>query len=99
MPDTIDQHTRRFQVTKTPPQVHDPEGMTKHDVSCEAWRAYAFSDGFEYMIQEPKTLWVKRKDDGDSHRILDGKGVIHYVNAGWRALRWKNLPGRPEVSF
>ncbi|RWE37415.1 hypothetical protein [Mesorhizobium sp.] len=81
----------------TKPQV--PEGLTKADVSSEMWREYVFADGFNYTVPNPITLYIKRKPEGDSHRVVDATGVIHYIPIGWRILRWKNLPDRPEVEF
>lgn len=83
----------------TAPQAHNPEGMTKSDVTVEAWREYVFSDGFVYRVADPCILYVKRKPEGDSHRVVDREGVIHYVPTGWRILRWHNKAGAPEVAF
>lgn len=78
------------------PQVHTPEGLNKFDVTSESWREYIFADGFTYKIENPVTLYVKRKAEGDSHRVVDRAGVTHYVPMGWRALRWV---ASPEVEF
>lgn len=70
------------------PSVHDREGMSEHDISSEAARIYRYSDGFEYRIDDPVKLWVKRKPDGDSHRVLTLDGAVHYIPSGWRVLKW-----------
>lgn len=72
--------------------------MTKADVSVEDWREYVFSDDFVYRIFDPRTLYVKQKPGGDSHRVIDGKGVTHYIPTGWRVLRWSQ-PDSEKVSF
>jgi len=81
------------------PQVHNSDGLIKSSVSSESWREYCFTDGMVYRIDKPCTLYVKRKPDGDSHRVVDHEGVVHYVPAGWRIVRWKNEPEQPEVEF
>ena len=80
-----------------------PEGMTKRDVSCEEWREYTIPAMVEgkvvyatYRIVKPVTLYIKPTERGDSHRVVDSDGVMHYVRAGWINFRSK---GDPEVSF
>ena len=84
---------------KNEPQVHTAAGLTKAAVISEMHREYVFNDGFTYRITNPVTLYVKRKPDGDSHRVVDADGTIHYIPVGWRVLRWVNKPGFPEVEF
>lgn len=90
------------------PQVHDATGMFKADVSMEAWREY---DHFVFMpdgkmfvittrIEEPVTLWIKEKPGRTgSHRVLDAKGVVHYIVEDWKRLRWQAKPGSNPVDF
>ncbi len=82
------------------PNVHCPEGMTCHDVSSEMRREYIFADGFTYSIENPWTLYIKRKKTGDSHRVLDAQGVVHYIPSNWRILRWEtSREAKQHVAF
>ncbi len=86
-------------VNKDQPAVDDlPEGMSMHNIARECWREYVYDDG-TYQITQPVTLFLKQDEKGDSHRVLDARGVVHYVKRGWRAIRWKNLPGGRVVEF
>lgn len=63
--------------------------LNQHNLKgTEKWREYVFTDGYVYKIEKPVTLWIKPKEEGDSHRVLDEAGVTHYVPSGWRILRW-----------
>ena len=68
------------------------------DISNEAFRTYTFPNG-EVTITNPIKLNVKRKPEGDSHRIIDAESVSHYIPAGWIHLSWKGKTGEPEYSF
>lgn len=68
------------------------------DISNEAWRRYDFPSG-HVVIFNPVKLNVKRKTEGDSHRIIDAEGMSHYIPAGWIHLSWKGKAGKPEYSF
>jgi hypothetical protein len=81
------------------PQVHNPAGLDGFSVTSELWREYVWEDGFTYKVTLPERLYVKRKESGDSHRVVDADGVVHYVPVGWRILRWTNKPNQPEVEF
>ena len=67
------------------------------DISDELWREYVFSD-MTVRIELPARVMVKRKPDGDSHRIVDNKGVAHYIPVGWRHLSWATL-SEPKIKF
>lgn len=85
--------------TLTKPQVHTPAGLTKADVSVEAWREYVFTDGFKYRIEYPVTLFIKRKPEGDSHRVVDVDDVVHYIPVGWRILKWESKDEARPIEF
>jgi hypothetical protein len=70
----------------------NPVNLVFADISNEAYRTYYFPTG-ETTITEPVKLNVKRKPEGDSHRIIDAAGVSHYVPAGWLRLSWKGKNG------
>jgi len=62
------------------------------DISNELYREYAFPTG-TVRINNPVKLNVKRKPEGDSHRIIDDKGKAYYVPAGWLLLSWEGKNG------
>ena len=55
---------------------HNLEGL-------EEWREYNFGNGKVFRIEKPVKVHIKRKPEGDSHRLIDAQGVRHYVPAGW----------------
>lgn len=69
------------------------------DVSDEEWREYDFGGGKTIRIMSPLSLNVKRKPEGDSHRIFAQGGISHYIPVGWISLKWKSKPGAPSFSF
>ena len=60
----------------------------------EITRTYVFPHG-EYTIENPKKVLIKRKPEGDSHRVIshdeDGKPQSHYIPCGWIAIRWNDV--------
>ncbi|MER8640985.1 hypothetical protein [Mesorhizobium sp. M1252] len=70
-------------------KTHNPEGFSQHDITVEAWREYHYGDG-TYFIKGPTTLFLKRDDRGDSHRVVDANGVTHYPRRGWLAISWRS---------
>lgn len=62
-------------------------------IDNEAYRVYDFGNGKQYRIDRPLRLNVKRKPEGDSHRVLDAQGRAHYVPAGWIGLMWEGKTG------
>jgi hypothetical protein len=63
------------------------------DISNELWRRYDFGDDRTVLIDRPVKLNVKRKPDGDSHRVVDSQGIAHYIPAGWIHLSWAGKDG------
>lgn len=66
------------------------------DVSTEIYRVYEFPDGKIVKINKPVKLNVSKSG---GHRILDEKGVSHYVPSGWVHLYWKVKDGMEPFSF
>lgn len=54
----------------------------------EEWREYDFGHGKTYRIEKPTRVHVKRKPEGDSHRLIDAAGNRHYVPVGWVGFRF-----------
>ncbi|MES0134547.1 hypothetical protein NKJ88_06225 [Mesorhizobium sp. M0016] len=71
--------------------------MTNVEITTEVWREYRYANGDTYRIENPRSLWFKTDDRGDSHRVLDAEGVTHYPRRGWVAITW-SAPSEP-VSF
>jgi hypothetical protein len=61
-------------------------------------RVYVFPTG-RVVINRPVKLNVKRKPEGDSHRIEDAAGRGHYIPPGWIHLYWEKEEGEPAFSF
>lgn len=65
------------------------------DISgLEDWREYVYKDGSIYTITNPTKIYVTRKPNGDSHRLIDAQGIRHYVPSGWVAFRFQGKWGR-----
>ena len=62
------------------------------DISNEKYREYTFPD-MVVRVDNPVQLNVKRKPEGDSHRIVDANGKAFYIPAGWRMLAWEGKNG------
>jgi hypothetical protein len=66
-------------------------------VENEAYREYVYPDNWVYRIDNPVKVIIKRKPEGDSHRVVskdaDGNPISHYVRAGWLAIRWAGVDG------
>jgi len=70
--------------------------MEFKDISHEIYRSYEFPDKSTVIINEPLELNVSASG---GHRILDEKGVSHYVPPKWIHLSWKSKPGSPTFAF
>lgn len=70
-------------------KAHCPEGFTQHDISVETERTYIYGNGSELHIPSPETLFLKRDERGDSHRIVTKDGFTYYPNRGWIGIKWK----------
>lgn len=57
-----------------------------YDISNEDTRTYIYPTG-EYKIYSPVALFVK-KNDSDSHRVVDAAGQAHIPARGWLAIRF-----------
>ena len=73
------------------------------DVSDEVWRQYVYPNGDRFLVEGPLELNVKKKPDGDSHRIKceapDGYKTSVYVASGWIAIEWKVKEGAEPFKF
>lgn len=81
-----------------------------NDISNEAFREYVFSrvdaDGKPYeavvRVENPVKVRIKRKGDGDSHRVVcvkDGVPTSVYIPSGWIAIRWTGIDGTEAMSW
>jgi len=64
-------------------------------VSSEAWRTYEWLDGdksTQLTICDP--LYVSINPTNGGHRVLDAKGVSHYIQPGWKHLFWQAKAGQ-----
>jgi hypothetical protein len=68
-------------------------------INNEAFRTYVFANGGKVTITAPVSLSVRRKPEGDSHRIIDAEGTSHYIPAGWIHLFWRGKDSTPAYSF
>lgn len=88
-------------------RIIDPEATAERpkasDLSSEAWREYEFGppgSRVTVRIEDPRSLYYR--PGGTTHRVLDGKGVVHCVpvpGAFGCVLRWAVKSGNPHVSF
>lgn len=62
----------------------------------EQYRTYEFSDGYSVTITSPVALNVSKSG---GHRVVDEKGVSHYIPSGWRHLSWLVKEGQPHFAF
>ena len=63
-----------------------------HDISQELYRTYAFPGGETVTIEEPTFIYVSKSG---GHRIIDKKGISHYIPCGWKHLQFKVKDGEP----
>jgi hypothetical protein len=61
------------------------------DISSELYREYTFADG-KVRIEAPTHLSVSE----NGHRVLDAKGISHYIPLGWVHLEWLAADGAPH---
>jgi len=62
------------------------------DISSEEQRVYDYGDDGELVIDDPQYLAVS--DSG--HRVLDGDGVSHFIQYGWKAIHWETKDDAPH---
>ena len=69
-------------------------------IDAELWREYDFLTDIgkvvTHKINEPLVLNVSTSG---GHRIIDARGMAHYIPPKWIALRWVNKPGLPRMQF
>ncbi len=61
------------------------------DISSEEKRVYDYGEE-ELVIDNPQYLAVS--DSG--HRVLDGDGVSHFIQYGWKAIHWETAEDEPH---
>lgn len=71
-------------------------GLEFKDLSDEIYRTYEFPDGKIVKIYKPLKLNVSKSG---GHRVLDEKGISHYIPAGWIHLQWKVKDGKSPFAF
>jgi hypothetical protein len=64
-----------------------------NDISSEVYRTYEWAGFVTVKILDPLTLNVSKSG---GHRILDAKGVSHYIPSGWIHLYWEVKEGKPN---
>ena len=74
------------------------------DISnSEEYRVYEFYENgglsAAVTIYNPTKLNIKRKPEGDSHRVQDKFGRVHYIPAGWRHLYWVPIDSNKPADF
>ena len=68
-------------------------GLEFTDISSEEYREYVFLKGETITIEKPTHLHVS---ESGAHRLLDARGVSHYIPSGWVWLSWKAKEGQPN---
>lgn len=73
--------------------------LKEYQLDHVVWREYDF-EGRVYRIEHPIKFW--HRPGGETHRVLDSKGVIHIVPApGVRGcvLRYTKAEGQDPCKF
>ena len=84
------------------PEYTDNPDLIFQDISTELWRKYQYPQGLEVKIQKPVAVCVSNKHrdfGGNGHRIVDDRGVSHYIPAGWIHLSWQAKEGAKPYNF
>ena len=74
----------------------DFRNATSHrfdDISSELYREYVYAD-HTIRIDNPVALNVNYSSGG--HRVWDAQGVSHYVQTGWKEIKWEVNKGDPH---
>lgn len=82
-------------ITTDRPFTNNPD-ILFNDISLEIYREYVWPNGSLVRIEAPQGLAVSASG---GHRVVDGKGISHYVPSGWIHLRWENSPGAAAFQF
>ena len=67
----------------------------------EDYREYLYPTG-TLRIDHPQKVYVKRKPEGDSHRVValeNDQPVSYYVAPGWLAIRWVGIDGTEQFDW
>lgn len=73
--------------------------MQKNDISNELSRTYHYAGGESITIGDPKELWWKRDEDGDSHRVVTKSGEVHCPRRGWLSVSWDPSDKENPIQF
>ena len=76
-----------------------PTNLIKGDIRTESYREYDFG-GRIYRINKPRAVYFTR--GGTTHRVVDGKGLVHCVPApgvNGCVLRWLNKDTSVPVNW
>lgn len=73
-------------------ELRNESGLAFTDISSEVWREYQFR-GESVRIENPVALNVSKSG---GHRVLDERGVSHYIPSGWVHLTWVAKDGKPH---
>ena len=69
-------------------------------IDLELWREYDFITDTGIVvtlkIAAPLVLHVSKSG---GHRIIDSKGIAHYIPYKWIALRWDNTESAVRLQF
>ncbi len=64
-------------------------GWREIDISGEEWRAYRYADGTAHEMMGQQRLFVKHDDRGETHRIINRRGMVTRPERGWVAIEWR----------
>ena len=62
------------------------------DISSELYRIYHYPDKSTVRINEPLFFNVSKSG---SHRLIDSKGMSHWVKIGFNHIEWHTRSGKP----
>lgn len=83
----------------------DNPDLKFQDLSDELYRSYCFADGSIVTITNPVAVCVKQSSAApkvgasQSHRVVDQRGMSHYIAPGWLQLSWCPRAGKKAVAY
>jgi len=77
----------------------DNQNLKFSDISLELWREYDFLDNGKIVTIKIENPLVLNVSASGGHRIIDSKGIAHYIPYKWIALRWENEEDAPRMQF
>lgn len=86
--EVIDNMPRRKTPEELLEQLLTESGLHFKGIMDEKYREYIYADSSDrYHIDNPIALHVSASG---GHRVLDGRGLSHYIAPGWRAIQWRS---------